>query len=171
MKNLWNYQFDVKSFETTEFSSSCLRVWRRLRLLIRPTRQMLFTRLRRRRWSSHKLQGGFHQTKSSKLVASLDCGLTVSVTMLGLRPVRFGPLHGSRTQRPRKPTRPYLSSLKLQWPSCTSFSARGSRAQPPASRAEKPAYQTALSKLHLEAHVDSLAAAFRRLLTRSTRSD
>ncbi len=133
---------------------------------------MLFTRLNWREMEQLGcLQGGLHQTKSSKLVIGDWSGWPWAWRCWATLQSLVWALHGSRTQRPRKPTRPYLSPENYSGLASTSFEKETGGHQPPASRAEKPALPDSAEQLHLEACVDSLAAAqkaFNKILQGAT---
>lgn len=107
-----------------------------------------------------KLQGGLHQTKSSKLVASLDQAdrerddalATLQSLVRAFARVKDAAI---------KEAYETLSQLLKNYSglSSTSFEKETEGINHLLQELKKPAYQTALAKLHLEAHVDSLAAA------------
>ena len=107
-----------------------------------------------------QLQGGLHQTKSSKLVASLDQADRERDDALGTLQslVRaFARVKDAATKEAYEP----LSQLLKNYTglAATSLEKETEGINHLLQELKKPAYQTALAKLHLEAHVDSLAAA------------
>ena len=107
-----------------------------------------------------QLQGGLHQTKSSKLVASLDQADRERDDALGTLQslVRaFGRVKDAATKEAYET----LSQLLKNYTGLagTSLEKETEGINHLLQELKKPAYQTALAKLHLEAHVDSLVAA------------
>ena len=107
-----------------------------------------------------KLQGGLHQTKSSKLVASLDKAdreRDDALATLHSLVRAFARVKDAATKEAYET----LSQLLKNYSGLagTSFEKETEGINHLLQELKKPAYQTALAKLHLEAHVDSLAAA------------
>ena len=107
-----------------------------------------------------QLQGGLHQTKSSKLVAGLDHADRERDDALGTLQslVRaFARVKDAATKEAYET----LSQLLKNYTglAATSLEKETEGINHLLQELKKPAYQSALAKLHLEAHVDSLAAA------------
>ena len=107
-----------------------------------------------------KLQGGLHQTKSSRLVASLDQAdreRDDALATLQSLVRAFARVKDAATKEAYET----LSQLLKNYSGLagTSFEKETEGIKHLLQELKKSAYQTALAKLHLEAHVDSLAAA------------
>ena len=107
-----------------------------------------------------QLQSGLHQTKSSKLVTSLDQAdreRDDALATLQSLVRAFARVKDAATKEAYET----LSQLLKNYSGLagTSFEKETEGIKHLLQELKKPAYQTALVKLHLEAHVDSLAAA------------
>ena len=107
-----------------------------------------------------KLQGGLHQSKSSKLVASLDkADRERNDTLATLHSLvrAFARVKDAATKEAYETLYQLLKNYSGL--AGTSFEKETEGIKHLLQELKKSAYQTALAKLHLETHVDSLAVA------------
>lgn len=153
---------DVKSLENNEFFQLMSESMEEIAAFIKENKvDAIYTaKLGEMEQLLAKLQGGLHQTKSSKLVANLDkADRERDDTLATLHSLvrAFARVKDAATKEAYET----LSQLLKNYSGLagTSFEKETEGIKHLLQELKKSAYQTALAKLHLEAHVDSLAAA------------
>ena len=153
---------DVKSLENNEFFQLMSESMEEIAAFNKANKvdAIYTTKLAEMEQLLAKLQGGLHQTKSSKLVASLDQAdreRDDALATLQSLVRAFARVKDAATKEAYET----LSQLLKNYTglAATSLEKETEGINHLLQELKKPAYQTALAKLHLEAHVDSLAAA------------
>ena len=153
---------DVKSLENNEFFQLMSESMEEIAAFNKANKvdAIYTTKLAEMEQLLAKLQGGLHQTKSSKLVASLDQAdreRDDALATLQSLVRAFARVKDAATKEAYETLTQLLKNYSGL--ASTSFEKETEGINHLLQELKKPAYQTALAKLHLEAHVDSLAAA------------
>ena len=153
---------DVKSLENNEFFQLMSESMEEIAAFNKANKvdAIYTTKLAEMEQLLAKLQGGLHQTKSSKLVVSLDQAdreRDDALATLQSLVRAFARVKDAATKEAYET----LSQLLKNYSGLagTSFEKETEGIKHLLQELKKSAYQTALAKLYMEAHVDSLAAA------------